>query len=262
MKFKRFVLLVSIMCILSCTTGCGETLYTMTTDEETIVTLYAAKMVSKFNKNQTTGICNARIRDGELDDAYGTTDDEAATDESDTLEDDATDLTEEVTVDPETGEEIISDTDSETSEETQEDVVSTDSGYSFTDAIGIDGMEFTCSKFEISNEFKPSSSFVLSAVSGKKYLVLTIQGTNTSDSTIDFSDVATRKYSLSLNGGNASSSQYTPLSNDLSQYDGSLAVGESKTFILVFLFSDSSVENITSLELYVDSDGSTRGTAI
>ena len=36
----------------------------------------------------------------------------------------------------------------------------------------------------------------------------------------------------------------------------------SKDMILVFSFSNSSVEDISSLELYVTSDGTTRGTTI
>ena len=43
-----------------------------------------------------------------------------------------------------------------------------------------------------------------------------------------------RTYSLSLNGGEKSSVQYTPLSNDLANYDGILAAGDTKSFVLVF----------------------------
>jgi hypothetical protein len=99
-------------------------------------------------------------------------------------------------------------------------------------------------------------------VKGKKYLVLSIEASNTSSSSVDFSNYSDRKYSLSLNGGEKSGTQYTPLSNDLANYDGILAAGDKKTFILVFQFNNSSVENITSLELYVTSDGTTRGTTI
>ena len=265
MKFKRSVLLISIICFSLFSTGCGEALITMSDEEEAIVTLYAAKMVSKFNENQTNGICNARIRDGELDDAYAaagvSTEDETSNSEdvSESADnaDEATNQGTDTSLDPD-----MEDTTGETADAIDGENLSSDTGYSFTDAIGIDGMEFTCSEFDVSTEFKASSSFVLSEVSGKKYVVLTIEGTNTSDSTIDFSALDSRSYSLSINDGTASQSQYTPLSNDLSTYDGKLAAGDSKTFILVFLFSDSSVENITSLELYVEGDGSTRGTTI
>ena len=70
MKIKRCTLLICMFCCSLLFTGCGEPLYTMTAEEESIITLYASKTVSKFNKNQTTGICNARVKVGELDENY------------------------------------------------------------------------------------------------------------------------------------------------------------------------------------------------
>ena len=234
MKIKRFFLLISVMCFSLLFTACGEPLYTMTEEEEAVITAYASKTVSKFNKNQTTGIANDRVKPGELDDEYapeetGTEETEEVIDEENT----------EVEYDPETGEPIVTE---EASEETE--AGSGETGYSMTDAIEIPGVEFTCSEFDVTSDYK-TNNFVLSQVSGKKYVVLSIDAKNTSDSSVDFSNYIGRTYNLSLNGGAKASTQYTPLSNDLANYDGILAAGESKSFILVFLFSDSSVENIS-----------------
>jgi len=256
MKIKRFFLLISVMCFSLLFTACGEPLYTMTEEEEAVITAYASKTVSKFNKNQTTGIANARVKAGELDDEYEP--DEA---DSEGTEEVIDEENTEVEYDPETGEPIVTDeTQDETSEETSEEN-SDDAGYSMTDAIQIPGVEFTCSEFDVTSDYK-TNNFVLSQVSGKKYVVLSIEAKNTSDSSVDFSNYTGRTYNLSLNGGTKASTQYTPLSNDLANYDGILAAGDSKSFILVFLFSDSSVENISSLELFITSDGTTRGTTI
>jgi len=229
----------------------------MTEEEEAIITLYASKTVAKFNKNQNIGICNARVKDGELEDTE-------ETQEADESEDNIQDTSDEnlSEIDSETGKPIVSDeaSDLETTDLTSEEAAGEDTGYSFTDAIGIDGIEFTCSQFDVSEEYS-TSKFVLSKIKGKKYLILSIDATNNSESSVDFSNY-NRSYSLSVNGGEKSSTQMTPLSNDLANYDGVLAAGDSKTFILVFLFSNSSVEDITSLELFVTSDGTTRGTAI
>ena len=250
MKIKRFFLLISLLCFSLLFTACGEPLYEMTDEEEAIITLYASKAVSKFNKNQTIGIANARVRTGELDESYEPNQEE--------IVDNSEGENAEVEIDPETGEPITSVYNPE-GEDSGES--SSDGGYSFTTAVDISGVEFTCSEFAVSNEFK-TPNYVLSQVSGKQYLVLTIDAENTSGSAVDFSDYSNRTYSLSLNGGEKSSVQYTPLSNDLANYDGILAAGDTKTFILVFLFSNSSVENISSLELFVTSDGTTRGTTI
>lgn len=253
MKIKRCMLLICVSCISLLATGCGEPLYTMTAEEESIITLYASKTVSKFNKNQTTGICNARVKAGELEEDY-----EASADEEESLEEQPVDE-ENVQIDPETGEPIVS---AEGTEETTPEEEGADTGLSFTDAVEIQGVSFECSSFDVATEFKPSQSFVLTEVGGKKYVILYVTATNTTDSAVDFSNYSDREYSLSINGGEKVSTQFTPVSNDLARYDGSLAAGSSKDMILVFLFSNSSVEDISSLELYVTSDGTTRGTKI
>lgn len=249
MKIKRFILLISVLSFSLFASGCGQSLMVMSDSEEEVIALYAAKMVAKFNKNQTTGICNVRVKEGELDEAYG------LAPEDETVAGDDNTADESLNYDPETGELISPELD----EETQ-----VDEGYSFTDAIAIEGVEFECSSFNVCSEFKASSSFILTEVKGKSYLVLYIDGTNTTDNDIDFSNLSEKTFNLSLNSDSSSksASQSTPLNNDLSSYDGVLAAGETKSFVLVFQFSNSSVENITSLNLEVTSDGNTRGTSI
>ena len=255
MKIKSLGLLISILSIAFLFTGCGEPLMEMTAEEEAIITAYASKAVSKFNKNQTIGIANARVREGELDEEYSPDEPEEETDDE---------ALEQPEIDPETGEPINVDASSEktegSGEETAEDS-SQDLGYSFTEAIGIEGVEFSCSEFDVSEEFK-TKKFLMEKVSGKKYVVLSIEAKNTSDKSVDFSQYKVNSYSLSLNGGEKASDSFTPLGNDLVNYDGIPAAGDTKSFILVFQFSDSSVENITSMELFVTSEGTTRGTTI
>ena len=253
MKIKRCSLLICMFCCSLLFTGCGEPLFTMTAEEESIITLYASKTVSKFNKNQTNGICNARVKAGELDENYEA-DEEEEVPEEETLEDEI------LEGNPEDGE--ITEDIEVLPPESEEDGGSADTGLSFTNAVDIEGVSFACSKFDVSTEFKPSSSFVLTEVSGKKYVVLYVTATNETNSSVSFSNYNDRSYSLSINGGEKVGTQFTPVSNDLATYDGTLAAGASKDLILVFLFSNSSVENISSLELYVTSDGTTRGTTI
>ena len=254
MKIKSLGLLISILSISFLFTGCGEPLMEMTAEEEAIITAYASKAVSKFNKNQTIGIANARVREGELDEEYNPDEPEETDDEA----------IEQPEIDPETGEPIDVDASSENTEESGEETAedsSQDLGYSFTEAIGIEGVEFSCSEFDVSEEFK-TKKFFMEKVSGKKYVVLSIEAKNTSDKSVDFSQYKDKSYSLSLNGKDKASASFTPLGNDLVNYDGILAAGDKKSLILVFQFSDSSVENITSMDLFVTSEGTTRGTTI
>ena len=226
MKIKSLGLLISILSIAFLFTGCGEPLMKMTAEEEAIITAYASKAVSKFNKNQTIGIANARVREGELDEEYNPDEPEETDDEA----------IEQPEIDPETGEPINVDASSEKTEESGEETTedsSQDLGYSFTEAIGIEGVEFSCSEFDVSEEFK-TKKFLMEKVSGKKYVVLSIEAKNTSDKSVDFSQYKGNSYSLSLNGGEKASASFTPLGNDLVNYDGILAAGDTKSFILVF----------------------------
>lgn len=240
MKFKRFVLIISVLCFSISATGCGEALYTMTDEEETIISLYAAKMVSKFNKNQTNGICNARIKEGELDGAYS-----SAPEIDEILPEDSIDDTG-LVYDPETGELI----------EQGPEATEVQGGYSFTDAIAVENVSFNCASFEVAKEYKATSSFILTEVKGKSYVVLKIDATNNSDEEVVFDNDLSFK--LSVNGSSYSSTQNTFLSNDLSTYNGSVGAGDTKKFVLVFQFSDSEIEDITSLSLQVTNDGTTR----
>ncbi len=254
MKINRILLVTSVLCFSLLGTGCGEPLYEMTSEEEAIIALYSAKAVAKFNENQVIGIANARVRKGELDDDYKPDEEEEV---ADAIEGEENSEETEPQIDPETGEPIVTETSEESGDES-----SNASGLSFTDAVGVDGVEFICSEFDVTTEYKPTDSFILSKVSGKQYVVLSIEATNTTEAAVDFSGFSKRSYSLSLNGGDKANTVFTPLPNDLANFRGNLKAGESKKFILVFLFSNSSVENISSLELFVTSDDSTRETAI
>ena len=164
MKIKSLGLLISILSIAFLFTGCGEPVMEMTAEEEAIITAYASKAVSKFNKNQTIGIANARVREGELDEEYNHDEPEETDDEA----------IEQPEIDPETGEPIDVDASSENTEESGEETAedsSQDLGYSFTEAIGIEGVEFSCSEFDVSEELK-TKKFLMEKVSGKKYVVL------------------------------------------------------------------------------------------
>lgn len=254
MKINRILLVTSVLCFSLLGTGCGDPLLEMTSEEEAIIALYSAKAVAKFNKNQIIGIANARVRKGELEEDYKPNEEEEV---ADAIEGEGNAEETEPQIDPETGEPIVSDTEGAEQVDTNNN-----SGLSFSDAIGVDGVDFICSEFDVTTEYKPTDSFILSKVNGKQYVVLSIEATNTTEAAIDFSSFSKRTYSLSLNGGDKANTVFTPLPNDLANFKGKLGAGESKKFILVFLFSNSSVENISSLELFVTSDDSTRETAI
>lgn len=251
MIIKRYSLLICVFCISIMVTGCGDPLFVMTPDEEAIITLYASKTVSKFNKNQSTGICNARVKTGELADDYVA--------DEDMEEENPEESSEEVPFDEENPDMELDSTEVEVPD-SETEIDSADSGYEFTDAMGIDGVEFSFSSFDVSDVFQ-TNAYATNKVNGKKYVVLHINAKNNSDSSVDFSTISDRSYSLKI-GGEEAEVVYVPVSNNLDTYDGVMSAGAEKSFVLVFLFGESSLEDMSSLELFVTSDGTTRGTTI
>ena len=80
MKYKKQVLCGLMLCFCLCMTGCGK-LYVMTDDEENQVVLYAAKMVSKYNRAQDTGYSyvSDEHKDKQKDTDVGQSDDASVT---------------------------------------------------------------------------------------------------------------------------------------------------------------------------------------
>lgn len=248
MSYRR-ISVVLVGCLVLMLTGCGETLYSMTEQEEDAIVYYSAKMVSKYNKCQTNGICNARVKDGELGDY-----DENDTPSDPTL-DDAVEKLAQVVFDAADGnvEGLLENTDEPAVHE----------GLSLSDTIGVSGIDFVLNGFAVSEEYKASSSYILTKSVGKKYLVLNVTGTNKTSDSIDLDTTGDYSFKLIVNGGaTATSLQNTFLPNDLTGFKGSIKKDESHDFVLLFQFPDKDVENITNVDLEVTSGGSTRSTAL
>ncbi|MCR4693814.1 MAG: hypothetical protein K5773_00640 [Pseudobutyrivibrio sp.] len=265
MKFKRALLLISIMSFSLFSTGCGEALYTMTDEEETIITLYSAKIVNKFNKNQTIGIANARIRPGELDEAYaarGIDNPYTAENEALNYNQDATSSEEPTdTQNPDLENPELANGDTNPSQQA-ESGPSIDYSYSLTDAIGIGDLDFEYTGMDIDPSPDISKFYAIYAESGKTFVVLHLDATNNTNSSVNFGDFDGNKYGLSVNNSSLYECYKTVVSNDLSIYNGSIEPGETKSFLLVFQLSSSSVSDTSSLGLSVDNNGNIRGTII
>ncbi|MCF0127546.1 MAG: hypothetical protein HUJ70_03200 [Pseudobutyrivibrio sp.] len=246
MRLKRLVLTVVLVCFALGSTGCGEKLISMTEDEEELIALYSANVISKFNQKQNHGLCRPRIREGELDDVMPAVAEEIEFVEEETPEEVTNYPVENDVVDvaADTGNEVLW-------------------GSSLSDCIGIEGMEFSLDSFDVTPAYKASASFILQESSGKKYLVLKLKGKNITDSTIALDNSAGNDsvYTLILNDQYRAEALKTVIINDLTSYYGKINASEEKDFILIFTYPDSQVEGIGALSLEVTDNGVTRGTA-
>ena len=169
MKYKKQVLCGVMLCFCLCMTGCGK-LYVMTDDEENQVVLYAAKMVSKYNRAQDTG--------------YSYVSDEHKDKQKDT---------------------DVGQSDDASVDETQQEKTQ----MTLSDAIGIAGISFSYQGYDISSSYESTDVAIPDAGEGYSYLILHVQVANTTDQavTVDLINQPVT-YQVKINDGTAMVSRH------------------------------------------------------
>lgn len=246
---KRRIYLCTLMVLVMCfATGCGDALYTLTDEEEQTIVLYSAKMVSKFNKFQTTGVCNANIREGELPIA-GATD----------IPNENMDAVTDPDIAPSDNQPDSSSQPSNTPVSQVQDNQAPAVTAPIDTVLGMEGLELSITNYEVTSIYTATDFFELTCPAGYSYLVLHLDGYNTTGSDMMIDGFTNgNKYTLTIDGVYKSSNQTTVLLNDLATYKGTIAAGDSKDFVLVFQYKTTQLENFSTLSLVVTSD---RGTA-
>lgn len=271
MKIKKLLMFCLLICFMFGTTGCGDRLYELTDEESDIITIYAAKTVSKYNIRTGQGMCNAYVRDGELkfgnevdnttaqtpqnqDDVLNSLDqllDELSGNNSSSSDSDNT-----VVQNP-------GSSDGGNNNSSAPATGTVTSGLALSDTLAVDGVDFTLSTFDVTDVYNAGSYFALTARNGYKYLVLNIKAKNKTTSPVAI-DMLSRgsKYILTVNGSHKQASQTTILLNDLSTYKGTLGAGESKDMALLFMFPNDQLSTIDSVGFSVETNGTTRSTTL
>lgn len=230
MKKKRVLFLGISLLLCFVFSGCGDTMYSLTEEEEQLIVDYTAKVVAKYNKASDVGVSKL----------YFSSEDED-TEESEEQND--------------VGEEEIPDspdigtTEGATGEATSQ--------VSFGEAFGFESVEFSNEGFEVEQEYNNSDMVLLKAPKGKNYFVLNIKATNVSDSAVDLDLLsADPKFTVSLNG-NSYNNETTILLNDLTTYQGKLSAKGSTNLVILFLVPATSKEEIGDISLAATINGVT-----
>lgn len=117
------------------------------------------------------------------------------------------------------------------------DTEKVDSEGSFTDVLGLSGMEVSFKDAYVTKEYKEkaNSSYVVYPASGKKLAIvrLTIKNTSAKDKKIYLTERGV-EYKLQLSDGTTCSSEITVISNDLNFLNTKIKAGKKKTVLLVF----------------------------
>ncbi len=219
MKYKKQVLCGVMLCFCLLLTGCGK-LYVMTEEEEEQVVLYAAKMVSKYNRAQDTGY------------SYVSKDNKDKQQDADTDAD--------------------GDADEQNTQQSEPQMT-------LSDAIGIAGVSFSYQGYDISTSYETTDVAIPDAGEGYSYLILHIQVTNTTEQAV-LVDLINQPitYKITINDETTVDGLTTLSMADLSTYyNKSLDAQETMDTDLLFQVSTADLENISSLTLQVSKDGQT-----
>lgn len=219
MKYKKQVLCGVMLCFCLLLTGCGK-LYVMTEEEEDQVVLYAAKMVSKYNRAQDTGY------------SYVSKENKDKQQDADTDAD--------------------GDADEQNTQQSEPQMT-------LSDAIGIAGVSFSYQGYDISTSYETTDVAIPDAGEGYSYLILHIQVTNTTEQAV-LVDLINQPitYKITINDETTVDGLTTLSMADLSTYyNKSLGAQETVDTDLLFQVSTTDLENISSLILQVSKDGQT-----
>lgn len=224
--------------------GCDKVVE-LTAEEKEIITLYAAKVVSKHNVRLSQGL--VRYRESA---ANGTEEsDDQAEEQPETEEENTEEQTEEK---PE--EETENPDENNVEEEPSETEEASD--VTLTEAFGIDGIEFRYKDATVYNDLQGSNSYIEEPAQGNKYLGISFDVTNTTNDDIELSLLTTQTgFTATLGSETADAKSLAMLLDDLPTFTGTIKAGDSKTLSIYFEFSEEAVKDLSSLKLSADIGG-------
>lgn len=119
------------------------------------------------------------------------------------------------------------------------------------------GLYLTYTGYYVTTSYpQDDASFVITADTGKKLLVLGFKITNETNSAVTLDMVSTNPhFQILVNGENIGYTGVTILENDLSSFYGTIAAGEKKSLVLVKQISETDSKNIDSLGMIASING-------
>lgn len=243
MKSSKMKITALVLAAAFTFTGCGETLYDLTPEEESAVVSYASHVVAKFNRYQRDGevFVEQEILDREDEEEQGLPVDPQET-EADT---------EEAEQSTQSGEENAGQDGqgAEDSEDTQNTI-------SIQEALGLGAVTAEYEGSSLCGTYEESDVYVVDADAGKQLLVLNVKLTNEAGDAADL-DILQKKPSFDavVNGERSVKARMTILPDDLTTYQGSIAPGESVDTVIIFQVPEE-IQTVSDLELGITIDGS------
>lgn len=220
-------------------TGCGDPMVPLTEDEETIVVNYSAGTVAKHNSFQQEGMTTIYPEE-----------------EEEQEENEEPDEVQEPVEEEQKGDDKES---QETEKQPEKETSAEEAGQlTLTEALAVPDVEFSYRDYSTVDSYKEGEYFSMDASEGNVLMMLNVNMTNTGNKAVEC-NLLTKQitFTLSLNEGAGIQNQTTMLTNDLSTYAGTLDPGQTEAVILMFDVPQQTAENITSMQLSMQSNGKT-----
>lgn len=218
--------------------GCGDEVYELTEEEESVIVHYSSHAVTKFNKKQSEGIRNVAALEAQMaaeeEEEKNRQEEEK---EPETTADD-TKVDQEQQTDPANP--------SDAPQETQKTYVS------LNQALQLGGIDAVYKNYKITSTYEETEHSIVSAGSGKELLVLAVNLKNNGSKAAKC-DILSKmpSFRLTVNGELSVFADTTILLNDLGTYQGKIKAGGTKKAVLIFQVQQGTVKKIDSMELEV-----------
>jgi len=230
MNKKKRYLFISIVAMMLFLTGCRESLYELTAEEEALVIHSAAYYVAKHNIQQKDGVNGIAIPE-EIDSEEETISSEIATEDVSGANGDG---------------------------QTQPEIPSEDS-VSLAEIIGQTGnLQVSYEGSYVSNSYKEGSAYIVDAEAGKTFYVMKFKLTNATNAAVEVNNASKSPVVKLVSDAVTVKSEVTFLMSDFSTYQGTIGAGESVETILLFEVSEAVAEQIVNPTLQITIGNSTK----
>ncbi len=229
---KRSGLVGVVLCLFL--TGCGEELWTMTPEEESLIVAYASGAVAKNNKYQAQGLTYYEEPEAE--------------EPQPEPEQEPSDPYQEEVQQPDGG--------SAPNQEQPDETEQTGVTATLTDAAGLAPVTAEYYGYKVMDKYMEGNYFALAAQPGNQLVVLSIGLSNSTQQPVECNNIARNiRCTLVVNGEAQSDAMSTVLLNDFISYLNTLQPGDTQETILFFEVPGEVAGGIQSLAMELEADG-------
>jgi len=242
MKKNRFIAAALAFALTVLLGGCGNAVYELTDDEKSAIVSYSSHVVTKFNKKQSEGISDVGALEKMIQQEQ-----EAALEEQKKQEEQQK-QEEEKPQTPDAPQTDAQDTKPEDGGAPQQ----TTQYVSLNQALQLGGIDAVYKKYLITDTYKETDTYMVSAESGNDLLVIQVNLVNNGSKPAECDMLEKMpSFRLKVNGTLSISADTSILLNDLGTYQSTIEPGVAERTVLIFQVQSGTVKDVTSLELDV-----------